>query len=66
MLVLTRRVGQKLIFDCGVTIEVTDVRGDKVRLGIEAPKGIGIYREEVWVALQRDKENAVPKVSTSP
>jgi carbon storage regulator len=66
MLVLTRRVGQRFILDGGIVIEITDIRGDKARVGIDAPKGIGIYREEVWLEMQKRKENAVPKVSTSP
>lgn len=57
MLVLTRRVGQRIVLDGGIVIEITDIRGDKCRVGLEAPKGVGIYREEVWEALQREKQS---------
>lgn len=49
MLVLSRKAGEQIhVPDCGLTIRVIDIRGNRVRIGIAAPQGIGVYREEVW------------------
>ena len=49
MLVLTRRVGEKIVLPgMGVEIHVNGIRGDKVSIGIKAPPDIAIHREEVW------------------
>ena len=51
MLVLTRRVNERIVIGDDVTVTVLEVRGDQVRLGIEAPRDVKVFREEV---LQRD------------
>jgi carbon storage regulator len=49
MLVLSRKVGEKVVIpDCGLTITVLAVQGQRVRLGIEAPAETTVHREEVW------------------
>ena len=53
MLVLSRKSGEKIVAPrCGLTITVLAIEGNKVRLGISAPAGIAVYREEVWSRLQ--------------
>jgi len=52
MLVLTRRVNERIVIGDDVTVTVLEVRGDQVRLGIEAPRDVKVLREEV---LQRDE-----------
>ena len=53
MLVLTRKIGESVVLpDCGVTVTVVAVQGDKVRLGFAAPARVVIHREEVWQRLQ--------------
>jgi carbon storage regulator len=50
MLVLSRRVGEKIVIECdgkAIAIEVVEVRGDKVRLGIDAERSVAIYRAEL-------------------
>lgn len=47
MLVLSRQVGEKIIIGGNITLTVVAVHGDKVRLGIEAPKNISVHREEI-------------------
>ncbi|MFN0092340.1 MAG: carbon storage regulator CsrA [Acidimicrobiales bacterium] len=47
MLVLTRRVGQSIVIGPDVTVTIVEVRGDQVRVGISAPRGIAVHREEV-------------------
>lgn len=53
MLVLSRTKGQKIIIGDIVEVTVVEVRGDKVRLGIEAPKEVSVHREEVRDAIKR-------------
>ena len=49
MLVLSRRVGERLVIDAKITVTVIEVRGGQIRLGIEAPPEIAVRREEVAV-----------------
>ena len=53
MLVLTRRAGQSIVIGHDITVTVLDVRGDQVRLGINAPRTVDVHREEVFLELQR-------------
>ena len=56
MLVLSRQKDESIIIGDDVEIIVVDVRGDKVRLGITAPKNITVHRREVYEAIQREKQ----------
>jgi len=47
MLVLTRRVNERIVIGDDITVTVLEVRGDQVRLGIEAPRDVKVFREEV-------------------
>ena len=51
MLVLTRKTGEKIVIGDDITITILDVRGDGIRIGIDAPRGIKIQREEVLLAV---------------
>lgn len=51
MLTLTRKPGQKIFIGGGIEIEVREVRGAQVRLGITAPKGLPVYREELYLQI---------------
>lgn len=53
MLVLSRKKNEAIVVSNNVRITIVDVRGDKVRLGIEAPKDVPVHREEVWQEIQR-------------
>jgi carbon storage regulator len=55
MLVLSREKKEKIRIGDDVIIEIVDVRGDKVRLGITAPTSIPVHREEIYDAIQREK-----------
>ncbi|MFZ5832951.1 MAG: carbon storage regulator CsrA [Planctomycetota bacterium] len=48
MLVLSRRVGERIVIGQDIWVTVLEVRGDKVRLGIEAPPGVPVHREEIF------------------
>jgi carbon storage regulator len=58
MLVLSRQRDESIIIGDNVVITVVDVRGDKVRLGIEAPIEIPVHRREVYEAIQRENRLA--------
>ena len=55
MLVLSRRKDESIMIGDDVEITIVDVRGDKVRFGIAAPKDIPVHRKEVYEAIQREK-----------
>ena len=57
MLVLSRKKGERIVIDGNIVITVVDVRGDKVRLGIEAPRDVPIHRSEVQAAIQSERES---------
>ena len=53
MLVLSRKLNESIIIDDQIKITVVEIRGDKIRLGIEAPKHVAVHRREVYEAIQR-------------
>ncbi len=63
MLVLTRRVGESIVIGNDVTVTVLEVRGDQIRIGIDAPKTVPIHREEVYVQVQQENRGAVASAS---
>jgi len=52
MLVLSRKKNESIIINDDITLTVVEIRGDKVRLGIEAPKNVTVHRQEVYDAIQ--------------
>ena len=59
MLVLSRKKNESIVINNDITIVVVEIRGDKVRLGVEAPKEVPVHRREVYEAIKRsDAENA--------
>jgi len=56
MLVLSRKRNEQIVIAENVVITVVEIRGDKVRLGIEAPKDVPVHRKEVYEAIQRENE----------
>lgn len=57
MLVLSRKVGEKVVIGGDITVTVIEVRGDKVRLGFLAPKDVTVNREEVQAAIDSETES---------
>lgn len=54
MLILTRRIGETLMIGNNVTITVLGVKGNQVRLGVNAPKDVTVHREEIFQRIQRE------------
>ncbi len=58
MLVLSRKKNESIVINDDITIVVVEIRGDKVRLGVEAPKEVPVHRREVYDAIQRGDTNS--------
>ncbi|TOI34973.1 carbon storage regulator [Vibrio parahaemolyticus] len=57
MLILTRRVGETLMISDEVTVTVLGVKGNQVRIGVNAPKEVSVHREEIYMHIQAEKGN---------
>jgi carbon storage regulator len=63
MLVLSRKRNESIVINDDIRIVVVEIRGDKVRLGIEAPKEVPVHRHEVYEAIKRNAPPATPPSS---
>ena len=66
MLVLSRKKNESIVIDDRIRITVVEVRGDKVRLGIEAPREVPVHRSEVLAAIRSEEERAASEEQSKP
>lgn len=62
MLILSRKIDEKIKIGNDITITIIDVRGDQVKIGVEAPKNVKVFRQEVFNAIQSENKAAVAVV----
>jgi carbon storage regulator len=60
MLILTRRVGETVMIGNDVTVTVLGVKGNQVRIGVNAPKDIAVHREEIYERIKREEQGEAP------
>jgi carbon storage regulator len=66
MLILTRRVGESLIIGDDVTVTVLGVKGNQVRIGVDAPKNVSVHREEIYERIQKEKQGENAEQDPTP
>ncbi len=66
MLMLVRRAGERVVIGEDVVVEVIEITGQTVRLGIAAPKGLPVYREEIWLAIKDQNRAAAESADALP
>jgi carbon storage regulator len=66
MLVLSRKKNESIVINNDITIVVVEIRGDKVRLGVEAPKEVPVHRREVYDAIRRNEAAESDKAARQP
>jgi carbon storage regulator len=66
MLNITRRKGERIVLGDDVFVSVIEVSGQTVRLGIEAPRSVRVYREEIWLEVKKENEAAAQGATSLP
>jgi len=66
MLILTRRVGETLNIGDEVQVTVLGIKGNQVRIGVNAPKDVAVHREEIYERIQKERETGVAEDTSKP
>lgn len=66
MLILSRKVDEKIKIGEDITITIIDIHGDQVKIGVEAPKSVKVFRQEVFDAIKQENKAAVAAVAEKP
>ena len=63
MLILTRKVGERLVIDDDVIVTILGVKGNQIRVGIEAPREVQVHREEIYQRILKERSNGAGRSS---
>ena len=66
MLILTRKLNESITIGDSIEVSVVEIKGDQVKLGIDAPRAIKVYRKEVYDAIQKENEEAARTSAVLP
>jgi len=66
MLILSRKVNEKVIINDDITISIIEIRGDQVRVGIDAPKKVKVFRQEIYDAIKAENKAASESAPVIP
>jgi carbon storage regulator len=66
VLIITRRPGEKIMLGDEITVHVMEIVGNSVRVGIEAPRSVPVYREEIWHALREESRDGDDAATDAP
>ena len=66
MLIITRRPGEKIMLGDEITVHVMEIVGNSVRVGIQAPRSVPVYREEIWNAVREENRAAADAPTDLP
>ncbi len=65
MLIITRKPGEKIMLGDDVVVHVMEIVGNSVRVGIEAPRSLPVYREEIWASVKQENKEAAAAASAT-
>ena len=66
MLILSRKINEKIMIGYDISVSIIEIRGDQVRIGVDAPKSIKVFRQEVFDAIRAENKAAVQSAVTLP
>ena len=66
MLILSRKINEKVVIGDDISVSIVEIRGDQVRIGIDAPKKIKVFRQEVFDAIKAENKEALKSVPVIP
>ena len=66
MLILSRKISEKIMIGDDISISIIEIRGDQVRIGVDAPKTVKVYRQEVFDAIKAENKAAVQSAAVLP
>jgi len=66
MLILSRKVNEKIMIGDDISISIIDIRGDQIRIGVDAPKSVKVFRQEVFDAIKAENKAAAQSAAVLP
>ena len=66
MLILSRKTNEKIMIGDDISVSIIEIRGDQVRIGVDAPKSVKVFRQEVFDAIKAENKAAVQSASVLP